>query len=131
MVRARKYGSIMAITDGRRDDDADDQRDPHYRQQQPEAANPGVFDDVSQFHRCNLRDLGVVELGDELSEKQEKEQQAGEASPRFGDGLDDFGAGLESASPPSVAHAGRQETQRDDDDEAVLERTRASSRLML
>jgi hypothetical protein len=67
-------------------------------------------------------DVAVVEVGQELGDEQEQEQQPDQRAPLLDDRVDHVGAGLDRARAAPERVAGHEEDERDHEYEAVHER---------
>ena len=62
-------------------DEVDERGDEDEADQQPERPDVRRLEPVAEARSGDLRHVAVVEVGDELRDQQEEEEQAGEARP--------------------------------------------------
>ena len=92
-------GMIRSTTNG----------DEDHPDQQPDGADVDALEDVAELDREHLGDVREVEVGDELRDQQEQEQQARQPGPRLGDRAEHVGAALDRPRAAAVGEAGGEE----------------------
>ena len=85
---------------------------------------PAVSSHSASAMARTLGQVAVIEVGDELADHQQHEDQAGEPGEGLRHRRDDVVAARERPGPDAVADPGDQERHRDDEQQAVHERRR-------
>ena len=129
----------------RRDAEPDEQRDEDRREERPLGDRRGMIRSTitvtrmkpissqtapmfmcsstsPSFTAAHLGHVAEVEVGDELRDQQEQEEQARQPGPRLGDRGDHLVAALDRPGTAAVGEPGGEEDERDDHDQAVHER---------
>ncbi len=109
-------------------DEVEDRHDHDEAEQQRQRAESGRFQGIAHVDGRQRRHVGVGEEGVELGDDEQQEDQAAEASHGLLHRLDDVDGALHGAGADAIGRPGREEHERDEDDQPVHERRVADER---